>query len=120
MFFVLTCILACILFYFAYKCICVEWEKFTGVLCIIVGVVVIAFGAKSQYDMHQLKEDIATEKQIREQQEQKLHKLVAANKVTIFIDGKSAGEDFDLNGINLKDYDIKFKGGRVYLISKHL
>ena len=120
MFIVLTGILACILFYFAYDCICNQWEKFIGVLCIIAGVVVIAFGAKSQYDMHQLTEDIATEKQTREQQEQKLHKLVAANKVKIFIDGKSAGDEFDLDGIRLKDYDIKFKGGRVYLISKHL
>lgn len=84
MFIVLTGILACILFYFAYDCICDKWEKFIGVLCIIAGVAVIALGAKAQYKTHQLREDIVTEKQTREQQVQKLHKLVAANKVKIF------------------------------------
>lgn len=118
MFIVLTSILACILFYFAYDNICNQWEKFIGVLCIIAGVAVIALGAKAQYNMHQLREDITTEKQTREQQVQKLYKLVAANKVKIFIDGKSA-DDFDLDGIRLKDYDIKFNDGKVYLISRH-
>ena len=37
----------------------------------------------------------------------------------IFIDGKSADDDFDLDGIRLKDYDIKFNDGKVYLISRH-
>lgn len=119
MFIILTGILACILFYFAYDCICNQWEKFIGVLCIIADVVVIALGAKAQYNMYQLREDIATEKQTRKQQVQKLHKLVAANKVKIFIDGKSADDDFDLDGIRLKDYDIKFNDGKVYLISRH-
>lgn len=114
MFIVLTGILACILFHFAYDCICNQWEKFIGVLCIIVGVVVIAVGAKAQCDIHQLREDVTTEKQTREQQKRKLHKLVAANKVKIFIDGKSA-DDFDLDGIRLKDYDIKFNDGKSLL-----
>ena len=79
-----------------------------------------------QLDTEQQSQVVETEKQsnhkkqTRKEQEEKLHKLVTANEAKIFIDGKPAGEDFDLNGINLKDYDIKFKGGRVYLISKHL
>lgn len=64
MFIVLAGILACILFYFAYDCICNKWENIIGVLCILVGIACLAFGFKAQQDVHQSKKDIATEKSI--------------------------------------------------------
>lgn len=63
MFIVLAGILACILFYFAYDCICYKLENIIGVLCILVGIACLAFGFKAQQDVHQSKKDIATEKQ---------------------------------------------------------
>lgn len=63
MFIVLAGILACILFYFAYDCICYKWENIIGLLCILVGIACLVFGFKAQQDVHQSKKDIATEKQ---------------------------------------------------------
>lgn len=59
-----------------------------------------------------------TKKQTREQQVQKLHKLVTSGKAKIVIDGEPTSDEFDIDGIRLKDYDVKFKNGKVYLISK--
>lgn len=64
MFIVLAGILACILFYFAYDCICYKWENIIGLLCILVGIACLAFGFKAQQDVHQSKKDLATEKSI--------------------------------------------------------
>lgn len=57
-------------------------------------------------------------KQTRKEQEKKLHKLAASGKAKIVIDGEPTSDEFDIDGIKLKDYDIKFKNGKVYLISK--
>lgn len=57
-------------------------------------------------------------KQTRKEQEEKLHKLAASGKAKIVIDGEPTSDEFDIDGIRLKDYDIKFKNGKVYLISK--
>ena len=56
-------------------------------------------------------------KQTRKEQEEKLHKLVTSGKAKIVIDGEPTSDEFDIDGIKLKDYDIKFKNGKVYLIS---
>ena len=82
--------------------------------------------------LHKLEEQLDTEqqksgktekqsnhkKQTIKEQEEKLHKLVASGKVKIVIDGEPTSDEFDIEGIKLKDYDIKFKNGKVYLISK--
>lgn len=77
-----------------------------------------------QLDTGQQSQAVATEKQFnhkkqtRKEQEEKLHKLAASGKAKIVIDGEPTSDEFDIDGINLKDYDIKFKNGKVYLISK--
>ena len=77
-----------------------------------------------QLDTEQQSQAVETEKQsnhkkqTRKEQEEKLHKLVASGKVKIVIDGEPTSDEFDIDGIKLKDYDIKFKNGKVYLISK--
>ncbi len=43
--------------------------------------------------------------------------MAASGNANIFIDGELVSDDFDLDGIRLKDYKIKFKNGKVYLIS---
>lgn len=83
--------------------------------------------------LHKLEEQLDTEqqnqvveiekqanpkKQTRKEQEEKLHKLVTSGKAKIVIDGEPTSDEFDIDGIKLKDYDIKFKNGKVYLISK--
>lgn len=55
MFIVLAGILASILFYFAYDCICYKWENIIGLLCILVGIACLVFGFKAQQDVHQSK-----------------------------------------------------------------
>lgn len=77
-----------------------------------------------QLDTEQQNQVVETEKQAnpkkqtRKEQEEKLHKLAASGKVKIVIDGEPTSDEFDIDGIKLKDYDIKFKNGKVYLISK--
>lgn len=77
-----------------------------------------------QLDTEQQSQAVETEKQFnhkkqtRKEQEEKLHKLAASGKAKIVIDGEPTSDEFDIDGINLKDYDIKFKNGKVYLISK--
>lgn len=77
-----------------------------------------------QLDTEQQNQAVETEKQFnhkkqtRKEQEEKLHKLAASGKAKIVIDGEPTSDEFDIDGINLKDYDIKFKNGKVYLISK--
>lgn len=77
-----------------------------------------------QLDTEQQSQAVETEKQsnhkkqTRKEQEEKLHKLVTSGKAKIVIDGESTSDEFDIDGIRLKDYDIKFKNGKVYLISK--
>lgn len=77
-----------------------------------------------QLDKEQQSQIVETEKQsnhkkqTREQQERKLHKLVTSGEAKIVIDGEPTSDEFDIDGIKLKDYDIKFKNGKVYLISK--
>lgn len=77
-----------------------------------------------QLDTEQHSQAVETEKQsnhktqTRKEQEEKLHKLVASGKAKIVIDGEPTSDEFDIDGIKLKDYDIKFKNGKVYLISK--
>lgn len=68
-------------------------------------------------DREKLKTKIAKEKEKRKTQEKKLRQLAASGDADIVIDGKPAGDNFDLDGIRLKDYEIKFKNGKVYLIS---
>ena len=63
------------------------------------------------------KEYSESQKETRKIQERKLRKLVDSGKTDIFINGEPASDDFDLDGIRLKDYEIKFKNGKVYLIS---
>ena len=63
------------------------------------------------------KKGILKEKEKRKTQEKKLRQLAASGDADIVIDGKPAGDNFDLDGIRLKDYEIKFKNGKVYLIS---
>ena len=58
-----------------------------------------------------------SQKKTREKQEKKLQKLATSGNADIFIDGEPVSDDFDLDGIRLKDYEIKFKNGKVYLIS---
>lgn len=57
------------------------------------------------------------ERENRASQEEKLQQLVDSGKADIVIGGKPAGDDFDLDGIRLKDYEIKFKNVKVYLIN---
>lgn len=77
-----------------------------------------------QLDTEQQSQAVETEKQFnhkkqtRKEQEEKLHKLAASGKAKIVIDGEPTSDEFDIDGINLKDYDVKFKNGKVYLISK--
>lgn len=77
-----------------------------------------------QLDTEQQSQAVETEKQFnhkkqtRKEQEEKLHKLAASGKAQIVIDGEPTSDEFDIDGIRLKDYDIKFKNGKVYLISK--
>lgn len=77
-----------------------------------------------QLDTEQQNQVVETEKQAnpkkqtRKEQEEKLHKLAASGKAKIVIDGEQTSDEFDIDGIKLKDYDIKFKNGKVYLISK--
>lgn len=77
-----------------------------------------------QLDTEQQNQVVETEKQAnpkkqtRKEQEEKLRKLAASGKVKIVIDGEPTSDEFDIDGIKLKDYDIKFKNGKVYLISK--
>lgn len=77
-----------------------------------------------QLDTEQQNQVVETEKQAnpkkqtRKEQEEKLHKLAASGKAKIVIDGEPTSGEFDIDGIKLKDYDIKFKNGKVYLISK--
>ena len=76
-----------------------------------------------QLDTEQQNQVVETEKQAnpkkqtRKEQEEKLHKLAASGKAKIVIDGEPTSGEFDIDGIKLKDYDIKFKNGKVYLIS---
>lgn len=92
MFIVLAGILACILFYFAYNCICNAMENIIGVLCILVGIACLAFGFKAQQDVHQSKKDIATEKQTEKEQEAELHKLITSDKVKIVVDDEAVSD----------------------------
>lgn len=63
------------------------------------------------------KEYSESQKETCKIQERKLRKLVDSGKTDIFINGEPTNDDFDLDGIRLKDYEIKFKNGKVYLIS---
>lgn len=92
MFIVLAGILACILFYFAYDCICYKWENIIGLLCILVGIACLVFGFKAQQDVHKSKKDIATEKQTGKEQEVDLHKFITSGKVKIVVDDESASD----------------------------
>ena len=106
-------------------------------LTILLFVFIYAFGqcaaGSAVAELHKLGEQLDTEqqsqavetekqsnhkKQTRKEQEEKLHKLAASGKVKIVIDGEPTSDEFDIDGIKLKDYDIKFKNGKVYLISK--
>lgn len=86
--------------------------------------VAILHKLEEQLDTEQQNQVVAIEKQAnpkkqtRKEQEEKLHKLAASGKAKIVIDGEPTSDEFDIDGINLKDYDIKFKNGKVYLISK--
>lgn len=77
-----------------------------------------------QLDTEQQSQAVETKKQYNhkkqtgKEQEEKLHKLAASGKAKIVIDGEPTSDEFDIDGIRLKDYDIKFKNGKVYLISK--
>lgn len=50
-----------------------------------------------------------SQKKTRENQEKKLRKLAVSGEADIFINGEPTSDDFDLDGIRLKDYEIKFK-----------
>lgn len=86
--------------------------------------VAILHKLEEQLDMEQQNQVVEIEKQAnpkkqtRKEQEEKLHKLVTSGKAKIVIDGEPTSDEFDIDGIKLKDYDIKFKNGKVYLISK--
>lgn len=71
---------------------------------------------EDQKENHE-KDNKKAQKETREIQEKKLRKLAASGNSDIFIDGEPVSDDFDLDGIRLKDYEIKFKNGKVYLIS---
>lgn len=85
--------------------------------------VAILHKIEEQLDTEQQNQVVETEKQAnpkkqtRKEQEEKLHKLVTSGKAKIVIDGEPTSDEFDIDGIKLKDYDIKFKNGKVYLIS---
>lgn len=86
--------------------------------------VAILHKLEEQLDMEQQNQVVEIEKQAnpkkqtRKEQEEKVHKLVTSGKAKIVIDGEPTSDEFDIDGIKLKDYDIKFKNGKVYLISK--
>lgn len=71
---------------------------------------------EDQKENHE-KDNKKAQKETREIQGKKLRKLAASGNSDIFIDGEPVSDDFDLDGIRLKDYEIKFKNGKVYLIS---
>lgn len=97
---------------------------FIGGKCAAGHGVAILHKLGEQLDTEQQSQAVETEKQsnhkkqTRKEQEEKLHKLVASGKAKIVIDGEPTSDEFDIDGIKLKDYDIKFKNGKVYLISK--
>lgn len=73
---------------------------------------------EQQNQVVEIEKQANPKKQTRKEQEEKLHKLVTSGKAKIVIDGEPTSDKFDIDGIKLKDYDIKFKNGKVYLISK--
>lgn len=73
---------------------------------------------EQQNQVVEIEKQANPKKQTRKEQEEKLHKLVTSGKAKIVIDGEPTSDEFDIDGIKLKDYDIKFKNGKVYLISK--
>lgn len=97
---------------------------FIGGKCAAGHGVAILHKLGEQLDTEQQSQAVGTEKQsnhkkqTRKEQEEKLHKLVASGKAKIVIDGEPTSDEFDIDGIKLKDYDIKFKNEKVYLISK--
>ena len=97
---------------------------FIGVKCAADHEVAILHKLGEQLDTEQQNQVVEIEKQAnpkkqtRKEQEEKLHKLVTSGKAKIVIDGEPTSDEFDIDGIKLKDYDIKFKNGKVYLISK--
>ena len=112
-------------------------KSIVTLLTVLFFVFIYAFGqfaaGSAVAELHKLGEQLDTEqqnqvvetekqanpkKQTRKEQEEKLHKLAASGKAKIVIDGEPTSDEFDIDGIKLKDYDIKFKNGKVYLISK--
>ena len=111
-------------------------KSIVTLLTVLFFVFIYAFGqfaaGSAVAELHKLGEQLDTEqqsqavetekqsnhkKQTRKEQEEKLHKLVTSGKAKIVIDGEPTSDEFDVDGIKLKDYDIKFKNGKVYLIS---
>lgn len=112
-------------------------KSIVTLLTVLFFVFIYAFGqfaaGSAVAELHKLGEQLDTEqqnqvvetekqanpkKQTRKEQEEKLHKLAASGKAKIVIDGEPTSDEFDIDGIKLKDYDIKFKNGKVYLMSK--
>lgn len=112
MIFFICCLFACI-------CICIGYSDKVNnggvklfVVAVLFAIIIAGLGYHEQIVVNKWTE----EEQTRKNQEKKLKELIDSGKADIFINGEPAAENFDLNGIRLKDYEIKFKGGKVYLI----
>lgn len=93
-------------------------EKFGNILAhIIIGVASIYIFYYSINAYSKLTQQKTESENDCVSQEEKLQQLVDSGKADIIIDGQPAGDGFDLDGIRLKNYEIKFKNGKVYMIS---
>lgn len=116
MIFFICCLIACF-------CICIGYyDKVNNrgvklfVVAVLFAIIIAGLGYHEQNVVNKITTKWTEEEQTRKNQEKKLKELIDSGKADIFINGEPAVENFDLNGIRLKDYEIKFKDGKVYLI----
>ena len=129
--FLLCCVFVYVLFGISYFCMNKDINAKIAIFIIatifIIAICLTIFGvygfvksvesSKQPTQKAEVIETQQSEKETRKTQERKLRKLVASGKADIFIDGEPTSDDFDLDGIRLKDCKIKFKNRKVYLIS---
>lgn len=112
MIFFLCCLIACIFIYIGYSDKVNNGGVKLFVAAVLFAIIIAGLGYHEQIVVNKFNK----KEQTRKNQEKKLKELIDSGKADIFINGEPAAEDFDLNGIRLKDYEIKFKSGKVYLI----
>lgn len=116
MIFFACCLIACIFIYIGYSDKVNNRGVTLFVVAVLFAIIIAGLGYHEQNVVNKITAKWTEEEQTRKNQEKKLKELIDSGKADIFINGEPAAENFDLNGIQLKDYEIKFKGGKVYLI----